>query len=112
MMKEKKTTIITVRTTEWVREELEEMAKEKQWSISQLVEQIILDYFDPANAEITQNEGERVIKLLDLIEKQDEINLRTTVKLAVENDLLTTLKGMEFFIDQIIKEHNEQIKQR
>lgn len=109
-MKEKKTSIITVRTTEWVREELEAIAYEKQWSISQLVEQIILDYLDPINAQITQDDEQNALKLLNLIEKQGTIDLKTVIKLAIENNLLTTFKGMGAMITQIIKEHNEQIE--
>ena len=45
-MKEKKTVVITLRTTERVKKKLEEEAIEKSWSISQLAEKIISKYID------------------------------------------------------------------
>ena len=110
-MKEKKTTIITVRTSERIREELEVIAAEKQWSISQLAEQIIADYLNPADAQITQNEEADVIKLLDLIEAQGKIDRQKLIRIAAENNLLSTLRGMGVFTDGLIKEHNEKITQ-
>lgn len=43
-MKEKKTVVITYRTTDQVKEKLQQIADEKGWSISQLTERIINEY--------------------------------------------------------------------
>lgn len=45
-MKEKKTQVITFRTTEAVKEKLGEEAEGKGWTISQLAERIIAQYVD------------------------------------------------------------------
>ena len=43
-MKEKKTEVITFRTTTIVKRTLEEEAREKSWTVSQLTEKIIANY--------------------------------------------------------------------
>lgn len=53
-MKEKKTEVITYRTTPTIKERLAEEAEKRGWSISQLSERIIEEY--------TKNEW-RIIKL-------------------------------------------------
>ena len=46
MEKVKKSEVITFRTTEVVKEKLEQLAKEKEWSVSQLCERIIANYVE------------------------------------------------------------------
>ena len=46
MEKTKKSEVITFRTTEGVKEKLEQIAKEKDWSVSQLCERIISNYVE------------------------------------------------------------------
>lgn len=41
----KKTEVITFRTNEEVKTELDRIAKEKEWSVSQVVEKICKEYF-------------------------------------------------------------------
>lgn len=43
-MKEKKTTTITIKTTESTKEQLEAIANEKDWSMSQVCHNIINSY--------------------------------------------------------------------
>lgn len=43
-MKEKKTAVITIRTTEYINEWLTEKAEEKEWTKAQLVENIIKEF--------------------------------------------------------------------
>lgn len=50
-MKEKKTVVITLRTTERVKKKLEEEAIEKSWTISQLAEKIISKYIEEKESE-------------------------------------------------------------
>lgn len=51
-MKEKKTEVITFRTTERVKEKLGIEAEKRGWSISQLVERIIAEYTVKENSQI------------------------------------------------------------
>lgn len=44
-MKPLKNQVITFRVDEETKEKIDEMAKEKEWSISQVVERICRDYF-------------------------------------------------------------------
>ena len=44
-MKEKKNVVITFRTDEKTKKELDEMAKAREWSISQVVEKICKEHF-------------------------------------------------------------------
>ena len=44
-MKPKKDIIITFRTDEDTKKQIEKMAEEKEWSISQVVEKICKEYF-------------------------------------------------------------------
>lgn len=53
-MKEKKTEVITFRTSPAVKEKLNKEAEEKGWTISQLVERVIAKY-----AEENRNEPQR-----------------------------------------------------
>ena len=46
MEKAKKSEVITFRTTESVKDKLEQIAKEKDWSVSQLCERIISNYVE------------------------------------------------------------------
>lgn len=41
----KKTEVITFRTNEEIKAELDRIAKEKEWSVSQVVEKICREYF-------------------------------------------------------------------
>lgn len=56
-MKEKKTEVITFRTTPRVKEYLQQEADEKEWSISQLSQKIIEEYTKKKQAIKTENEG-------------------------------------------------------
>lgn len=42
----KKTEVITFRTNENIKAELDQIAKEKEWSVSQVVEKICREYFE------------------------------------------------------------------
>lgn len=44
-MKEKKTIVITFRTDEATKKNLDKMAEEREWSISQVVEKICKEHF-------------------------------------------------------------------
>lgn len=57
-MKEKKTTTITIKTTESTKEQLEAIANEKDWSMSQVCHNIINDYLQQqSNQEQNQEEA-------------------------------------------------------
>ena len=43
-MKEKKTAVITFRTEEWIKEQLQKVAEHNKWSIAQTVEEICKTY--------------------------------------------------------------------
>lgn len=43
-MKEKKTVVITFRTDPRIKEDLDKISREKEWSISQVVEKICREY--------------------------------------------------------------------
>ena len=49
-MKEKKTEVITMRTTPTVKQRLAEEAEKRGWSISQLAERIVATYTEKENA--------------------------------------------------------------
>lgn len=56
-MKEKKTTTITIKTTESTKKQLEAIANEKDWSISQVCHNIINSYIQQqSNPEQKQEE--------------------------------------------------------
>lgn len=44
-MKAKKTSTISFKTTEEIRKKLEKEASEKEWSLSQMVEKIVKEYY-------------------------------------------------------------------
>ena len=50
-MKEKKTAVITLRTTETTRKKLEIEAEERGWTISQLAEKILTSYTEQKKEE-------------------------------------------------------------
>lgn len=110
-MDEKKNTIITIRSTSEKKKILEEIAKERKWSISKLVEEIINSYINPEEAEVIQkDEAQKAARLIEIIESQKKLNITMVTKLAIENNLLYVLKGLSFFIEKIIEEHNQQIE--
>ena len=45
-MKPKKDIVVTFRTDAKIKEHLDKMAEEKEWSVSQVVEKICRDYFE------------------------------------------------------------------
>ena len=66
-MKEKKTAVITFRTEEWVKNELQEVANQNNWSQAQVVEQICKNF-------ITNPEPNQIIiKAKDLLKIAKEI---------------------------------------
>ena len=50
-MKPKKDVVITFRTDAKIKEQLDRMAEEKEWSVSQVVEKICKEYFRNKNRE-------------------------------------------------------------
>lgn len=66
-MKEKKTAVITFRTEEWVKEELQEIANQNNWSQAQVVEQLCKNFI--ANPE----PNHIIIKTEDLLKITKEL---------------------------------------
>ena len=49
---EKKDSVITFRTSKTIKEQLDKIAKEKEWTTSQMVEKICREYFKEKEQEI------------------------------------------------------------
>lgn len=96
-MKEKKTTVITFRTEDWVKETLQEYAQQNKWSVAQTVETICKNFIaDPFANEI-------IVSLADLIKIVDQLKnegidkgVRMYTVLEANEGKLELKKRMEF----------------
>ena len=84
-MSEKKNEVITFRTEEWVKNELQKIADYNKWSVAQTTNQIIVNYLlDPHPGSITIS-AEELIKAAVNIRKEG-INRGVEIKINIRKD--------------------------
>lgn len=96
-MKEKKNAVITFRTEEWIKEQLQMAAAQNKWSVAQTVEEICKKF-------IANPQPERIIiKTTDLINAVEELKKEGTtgavelfINLQVNDDETDIQKTIEF----------------
>lgn len=90
-MKEKKTAVITVRTTEYINEWLTEKAEEKQWTKAQLVENIIKEFVYGTDEE----ENEKAKEIFKYIQ-ESKCDIDKLAEWAINNDKFEAFRlGLE-----------------
>lgn len=70
-MNEKKTAVITIRTSETTRKKLEEEALQRGWTISTLAERILTAYTEKSPSQIPINFIGNTINQINIGEKND-----------------------------------------
>lgn len=106
MIKEKKSAVITLRTTEEINEWLENKAEEKGWTKAQLTENIIRRYVYEEDDKET-DEAKEIIKYIN----ENKCDISDLTKWAIETGKFETFRlGLEVwktFIDNQEKKQNK-----
>lgn len=101
-MKEKKTAVITIRTTEEINEALIMRAEEKQWTKAQLAESIIREYIYGAD----ETESEEAKEIIDHMHEKNS-NLQELASWAISTNKFETFRlGIEVW-KALIEEANK-----
>lgn len=80
-MKEKKSEVITFRTEPWVKNQLEQVAMQNQWTIAQTVNQLCMNFLVEPRPNMITVKTEEFVKLA--IEARRE-GLKTGIELSIE----------------------------
>ena len=104
-MKEKKTAVITIRTTEYINEWLTEKAEEKQWTKAQLVENIIKEFVYGTD----EAENEEAKEIFQYIQ-ESKCDLDKLAKWTINNNKFETFRlGLEVW-KTLIAERERKIR--
>lgn len=104
MIKEKKNAVITLRTTEYINEWLENKAEEKGWAKAQLTENIIRQYVYKEEEKET-DEAKEIIKYIN----ENKCNINDLTKWAIETGKFETFRlGIEVWKTFIESQEEKQ----
>lgn len=107
-MKEKKNAIITLRTTDTVKDFLEQEAADRGWTTSQLAESIIARYASSGETRKRDAvEASEAGKILRYIAETNCKSFKELTKWAIEQDLMETFQ-LSVPIWQAILEENQE----
>lgn len=92
-MAEKKNEVITFRTEEWVKEELQKVADYNKWSVAQTANQIIMNYLiNPQPEKITIKAEEFIKAAINIRQEGIQKGVEISIKLDKTDDTETMSK--------------------
>lgn len=96
-MKEKKTAVITFRTEEWVKNLLEETAKQNMWSVAQTVHVLCSKFVTNPQPEKITVKLENLINIINELKAEgNEKGVTITIGLETNNNETEVIKTLNF----------------
>lgn len=94
-MKEKKTAVITFRTEEWVKNELQEIANQNNWSQAQVVEQICKNFIANPEPNKILISTKDLTKITEEVEREKCGGAEITINFQWDEENKTYYKELE-----------------
>lgn len=99
-MEEKKKAIITIRTTEQLKSDLEEEAARRGWTLSQLAESILSETID----EYDLREEETIKTILNLIDAGTLKNMKDIARWSIQNKKWRDIQRAGYILSLVTNE--------
>lgn len=96
----KRTAIITIRTTTQLKEELEEEARRRHWSLSQYVESILNETVDDTE----EHEEEIVMQIIHLLDNGELKDMNDILRWSIQNHCLNEVQRSGYILSLITGE--------